>query len=37
MEKFCECLNTLSNTVDNLPSKLDQVEPSLVQAKSSVF
>ena len=37
MEKFCESLNTLSNTVNNLPSKLDHVESSLVQAKLSVF
>ena len=26
MEKFCKCLDTLSNTVDNLSSKLDLVE-----------
>ena len=25
MEKFCLCLNNLSSTVNNLPSKLDQV------------
>ena len=30
MEKFCERLDTLSNTVANLSSKLDLVESSLV-------
>ena len=34
MEKFCERLDTLSNTVDNLSSKLDLVESSLVVTKS---
>ena len=34
MEKFCECLDTLSNTVDNLSSKLDLVESSLVVTKT---
>ena len=34
MEKFCERLNTLSNTVDNLSSKLHLVESSLVVAKT---
>ena len=33
MEKFCDHLDTLSNTVDNLPSKLDLVE-SLVVTKT---
>lgn len=28
MEKFCQPLDTLSNTVNNLPSKLDQNESS---------
>ena len=34
MEKFCEPFDTLSNTVDNLSSKLDLVESSLVVTKS---
>ena len=34
MEKFCERLNTFSNTVDNLRSKLDLVELSLVVTKT---
>ena len=34
MEKFCERLDTLSNTVDNLSSKLDLVESSLVVTKT---
>ena len=33
IEKFCERLDTLSNTVDNLSSKLDLVESSLVVTK----
>ena len=33
MEKYCERLDTLSNTVDNLSSKLDLVESSLVVTK----
>ena len=33
MEKFCDHLDTLSNTVDSLPSKLDLVE-SLVVTKT---
>ena len=34
MEKFCERLDTLSNTVDNLSSKLDLVKSSLVVTKT---
>ena len=34
MEKFCERLETLSNTADNLSSKLDLVESSLVVTKT---
>ena len=34
MEKFCKCLNTLSNIVDNLSSKLDLVESSLIVTKT---
>ena len=34
MEKFCERLDTLSNTVNNLSSKLDLVESSLVVTKT---
>ena len=34
MEKFCEHLDTLSNTVDNLSSKLDLVELSLIVTKT---
>ena len=34
MEKFCERLDTLSNTVDNLSSKLGLVETSLVVTKA---
>ena len=34
MEKFCESLDTLSNTVDNLSSKPDLVESSLVMTKA---
>ena len=34
MEKFCERLDTLSNTVDNLSSKLDLVESSLAVTKT---
>ena len=34
MEKFCERLDTLSNTVDNLSSKLDLFESSLVLTKT---
>ena len=34
MEKYCERLDTLSNTVDNLSSKLDLVESSLVVTKA---
>ena len=34
MEKFCERLDTLFNTVDNLSSKLDLVESSLVVTKT---
>ena len=34
MEKFCERLDTLSNTVDNLSGKLDLVESSLVVTKT---
>ena len=34
MEKFCEPFDTLFNTVDNLSSKLDLVESSLVVTKS---
>ena len=34
METFCKRLHTLSNTVDNLSSKLDPVESSLVLTKS---
>ena len=34
MEKFCKCLDTLSNIVDNLSSKLDLVESSLVVTKT---
>ena len=34
MEKFCEHLDTLSNTIDNLSSKLDLVESSLVATKT---
>ena len=33
MEKFSERLDTLSNTVDNLSSKPDQVEPSIAVRK----
>ena len=33
-EKFCEHLDTLSNTVDNLSSKLNLVESSLVVTKN---
>ena len=36
MEKFCERLDTLSNTVDNLSSKLDLVESSLVVTKTVI-
>ena len=34
MEKLCERLDTLSNTVDNLSSKLGLVESSLVLTKT---
>ena len=34
IEKFSECLDTLSNTVDNLSSKLDWVESSVVVTKT---
>ena len=34
MEKFCERLNNLCNTVDNLSRKLEQVESSLVVTKT---
>ena len=34
MEKFCDRLDTLSNTVDNLWRKLDLVESSLVVTKT---
>ena len=34
MGKFCERLDTLSNTVDNSSSKLDLVESSLVGTKN---
>ena len=34
MEKFCEHLDTLSNTIDNLSSKLDLFESSLVATKT---
>ena len=34
MEKFCERLDTLSNTVDNLSSKLDLVGSSLIVSKT---
>ena len=34
MEKFCEHLDTLYNTIDNLSSKLDLVESSLVATKT---
>ena len=34
MEKFCDRLDTLSNTVDNLSCKLDLVESSLVVTKT---
>ena len=34
LEKFCECLDTSSNTVDNLSNKLYQVESSLVVTKT---
>ena len=34
METFCERFDTLSNTVDNLSSKLDLVESSLVVTKT---
>ena len=34
IEKFSECLDTLSNTVDNLSSKLDWVESSVVMTKT---
>ena len=34
MEKFCDRLDTLSNTVDNLSRKLDLVESSLVVTKT---
>ena len=33
MEKFCDRLDTLSNTVDNLSRELDLVESSLVVTK----
>ena len=36
MEKFCERLDTLSNTVGNLSSKLDLVESSLVETKTVI-
>ena len=36
MEKFCERLDTLSNTVDNLSSKPDLVESSLVVTKTVI-
>ena len=36
MEKFCERLDTLSNTVNNLSSKLDLVESSLVVTKTVI-
>ena len=36
MEKFCQRLDTLSNTVDNLSSKLDLVESSLVETKTVI-
>ena len=36
MENFCERLDTLSNTVDNLSSKLDLVESSLVVTKTVI-
>ena len=35
MEKFCERLDTLSSTIENLSSKLDQLESSLVVAKTA--
>ena len=34
MENFCKCFDTLSNTVDNLSSKPDLVESSLVVIKT---
>lgn len=34
MEKFCERLNNLCNTFDNLSRKLEQVESSLVVTKT---
>ena len=34
MEKFCERLNNLCNTVDNFSRKLEQVESSLVVTKT---
>ena len=36
MENFCERLDTLSNTVDNLSSKPDLVESSLVVTKTVI-
>ena len=33
-QKFCKCLDPLSNTVANFSSKLDQVESSLVVTKT---
>ena len=36
MEKFCERLDTLSNIVGNLSSKLDLVESSLVETKTVI-
>ena len=34
LKRYCNCLDTLSNIVDNLSSKLDQVESSLAFNKS---
>ena len=34
MEKFCKRLDTLSNTIHNLSSKLDLVESSLIVTKT---
>ena len=34
LKRYCKCLDTLSNIVDNFSSKLDQVESSLVFNKS---
>ena len=35
MEKFFECFDSLSSTVDNSSSKLDHVELSLIATKMS--